>query len=34
MADRIRGVKIVSAPSTLRHFSAQFAPAHGELIAK
>ncbi len=34
MADRIRGVKIVHAPSTLRHFSAQFAPAHGKLIAK
>ena len=33
MADRVRGVKIVHAPSTLRHFSARFAPAHGELIA-
>jgi len=32
MADRIRGVKIVEAPPTLRHFSAQLAPAHGELI--
>lgn len=30
MAERIRGVKIVSAPSTLRHFSAHFAPAHGD----
>jgi len=34
LADRIRGVKIVDAPATLRHFSARFAPAHGELIAK
>lgn len=32
MAERIRGVGIVNAPSTLRHFSARFAPAHGELI--
>ena len=34
MADRIRGVRIVHAPSTLRHFSAQLAPAHGALIAE
>jgi len=34
LADRIRGVTIVEAPATLRHFSARFAPAHGELIAK
>jgi tryptophanase len=33
LAERIRGVKIVDAPETLRHFSARFAPAHGELIA-
>jgi tryptophanase len=32
MADRIRGVSISDAPSTLRHFSAHFAPAHGALI--
>jgi tryptophanase len=34
LADRIRGVAMVDAPATLRHFSARFAPAHGELIAK
>jgi tryptophanase len=33
LADRIRGVKIVEAPPSLRHFSARMAPAHGELIA-
>jgi tryptophanase len=33
LADRIRGVAIVDAPSTLRHFSARFAPAHRTLIA-
>ncbi len=33
LAARIRGVKIVEAPATLRHFSAKFAPAYGELIA-
>ena len=32
LADRIRGVKIVEAPPTLRHFSAKLAPAHGSLI--
>jgi tryptophanase len=31
--ERIRGVKIVEAPATLRHFSARMAPAHGSLIA-
>ena len=30
--ERIRGVKIVEAPSVLRHFSAHFEPAHGALI--
>jgi tryptophanase len=33
LAERIRGVKIARAPSTLRHFSAEIVPAHGELIA-
>jgi tryptophanase len=32
LAERIRGVKIVEAPPTLRHFSAKFAPAHRSLI--
>jgi hypothetical protein len=31
--DRIRGLKFVSAPAVLRHFTARFAPAHGTLIA-
>jgi tryptophanase len=31
--DRIRGLKLVEAPSTLRHFSARLAPAHGALMA-
>jgi tryptophanase len=30
---RIRGVRIVEAPPTLRHFTASFEPAHGTLIA-
>ena len=34
IASRIRGVAIVDAPPTLRHFSAKFAPAHGELIVR
>jgi tryptophanase len=33
MKDRIRGLQLVSAPPTLRHFSAQLAPAHGSLLA-
>jgi tryptophanase len=33
LAPRIRGVRIVEAPSTLRHFTARFEPAHGSLIA-
>jgi tryptophanase len=32
MKHRIRGVKIVKAPSVLRHFSARLAPAHGTLL--
>ena len=32
MKERIRGVKIVDASLTLRHFSARFAPAHGQLV--
>lgn len=30
--DRIRGVKILEAPSALRHFSAKLAPAHSTLL--
>jgi tryptophanase len=33
MASRIRGVRIVEAPSVLRHFTARMAPAHGSLVA-
>jgi tryptophanase len=33
LRQRIRGVRIVDSPPTLRHFSARFEPAHGELIA-
>jgi tryptophanase len=32
LRERIRGVRIVEAPPTLRHFSAKMAPAHGKLI--
>jgi tryptophanase len=32
LAPRIRGVRIIEAPATLRHFTARFAPAHGTLI--
>jgi len=32
MRDRIRGVAIVEAPPTLRHFAARLAPAHDKLI--
>jgi tryptophanase len=32
LRDRIRGVRIVEAPSALRHFSARLAPAQGVLI--
>jgi tryptophanase len=34
MKERIRGVRLVEAPDTLRHFSARLEPAHGTLIAK
>ncbi len=30
--DRVRGVRMVEAPATLRHFSARMAPAHGAVI--
>lgn len=30
--ERIRGVKIVSSPPVLRHFTVQMAPAHGTLL--
>jgi tryptophanase len=33
LADRIRGVRLVDAPPTLRHFTARCEPAHGTLIA-
>ena len=29
---RIRGVRLVQSPPTLRHFTARLAPAHGQLI--
>jgi tryptophanase len=32
LRERIRGVRIVSEPPVLRHFTAEFAPAHGVLI--
>ena len=32
MAHRIRGVRMLDAPEVLRHFTATFAPARGELI--
>ena len=31
--ERIRGVRLVEAPETLRHFTARMAPAHGDLLA-
>ena len=30
---RIRGLKITRQPPTLRHFTAELAPAHGTLLA-
>jgi len=30
--ERVRGVRIVSAPPVLRHFTARFEPAHGSLL--
>ena len=33
MKERIRGVRLVEAPETLRHFTARMAPAHGSLLA-
>nr|MBP7694788.1 tryptophanase [Anaerolineales bacterium] len=32
LKDRIRGVRMTQAPAALRHFTAEFAPAHGALI--
>ena len=34
LAPRIRGVRMLDAPEVLRHFTATFAPAGGELIAR
>ena len=33
MKERIRGVRLVEAPETLRHFTARMEPAHGVLLA-
>jgi tryptophanase len=33
LASRIRGVKMVDSPPVLRHFTAQFAPAHGAIVS-
>jgi tryptophanase len=33
LRERIRGVRMVEEPPVLRHFTAQFAPAHGKLLA-
>ena len=33
LKEHIRGVRIVDAPETLRHFSARMEPAHGTLLA-
>jgi tryptophanase len=34
LKERIRGVRLVTAPPTLRHFTVQMAPAHGKLIVE
>ncbi len=34
LKERIRGVRIVEAPPTLRHFTVKMAPAHGRLVVK
>ena len=33
LRERIRGVRMTHAPAVLRHFTARFEPAHGELVA-
>lgn len=33
LRQRIRGLEIVQAPTTLRHFTARLSPAHGTLLA-
>jgi tryptophanase len=33
LAGRIRGVRMVDSPPVLRHFTAQFAPAHGAIVS-
>ncbi len=32
LRDRVRGLKMTAAPEVLRHFTARFAPLHGDLI--
>jgi len=34
LAPRIRGVRMLDSPEVLRHFTATFAPAGGELVAR
>lgn len=34
MRERVRGVRLTHAPAVLRHFTARFEPAHGELVAE
>ncbi|HZJ09265.1 MAG TPA: beta-eliminating lyase-related protein, partial [Trueperaceae bacterium] len=33
LRERVRGLRMTHAPAVLRHFTARFEPAHGELLA-